>query len=180
MPRCAPAIRPADWVTLMRLAAVPPLVWFVAREAWWPAAVTVALAVATDWYDGRLARRGDPASYGALLDHGADACFVVAGLSALAAAGRVTPWLAPLVALAFAQYAFDSRAHRGEPLRGSAIGRANGIAYYVLLALTIAYEACSMSWPSASWTVTASGVLALTTLASMAERALHVARLRSD
>ena len=39
-----------------------------------------------------------------------------------------------LVAAAFVQYTLDSRALAGQRLRASALGRWNGIAYFVLLA----------------------------------------------
>jgi phosphatidylglycerophosphate synthase len=170
------ALRPADWITLVRLAAAPPLVLFVSRESWSLAAATVVLAIATDWYDGRLARRVGPASYGSLLDHGADACFVVAGLGALAAVGQVSPWLAPLVTLAFFQYVYDSCAHRGEPLRASVVGRINGIAYYALVAFAIGREVLSPHWPPVAWIWSASVALATTTAVSMVQRARWATR----
>jgi phosphatidylglycerophosphate synthase len=69
---------------------------------------------------------------GGALDHGSDFVFVSVGLLALAWRGAI-PWLLPpLVAIAFAQYVIDSLwIDRRPELRMSAIGRYNGIFYFV-------------------------------------------------
>ena len=131
---------PANLLTALRLAATAPMAWSVSREMWWPATLIFAAAVASDVFDGRVARaRGEASAAGGLFDHTTDATFVATSLGAMAAAGFV-PWLLPtLIAASFAQYLLDSRALRGAPLRGSTLGRFNGIAYFALLGtLTIA------------------------------------------
>lgn len=100
---------------------------------WLLQAIIVACAVATDIIDGRLARhRHQVSALGGLLDHGSDAIFVTATLSALALGGWVPVVLPVLVAAAFTQYVLDSDALQGRPLRASFLGRNNGIAYFVL------------------------------------------------
>ncbi len=101
-------------------------------SALWAAAL-FCIAILTDLIDGPLARRrGTVSKLGGALDHGSDFVFVSAGLLALAWRGAI-PWLLPpLVALAFAQYVIDSLwIDRRPELRMSAIGRYNGIFYFV-------------------------------------------------
>jgi len=62
------------------------------------AAVLFCVAAATDWVDGRLARRWDVTSrLGSLLDTTADKLLVSGVLIALIAAGRASPWLVALI-----------------------------------------------------------------------------------
>jgi CDP-diacylglycerol--glycerol-3-phosphate 3-phosphatidyltransferase len=131
------------------------------------------VAILTDMLDGRIARRGgDASSEGALFDHATDAWFVCLGLLALAIRGLVPIALPLLIALAFAQYTLDSRALAGQQLRASWLGRRNGIAYWVLLAIPIARDAGSLGWPSdALFSALATG-LALTTAISIGDRAM--------
>ncbi len=161
----------ADGLTLLRLMCAGPLALCVLNDLWAGAAIILGAAVASDWADGRLARRGPPSSYGGVFDHGADACFVVAGLGALAAQGWIVSWLPLLIALAFVQYVLDSSAHHGAPLRGNRLGRSNGIAYYVLVAGAVGREVLPLPWLSPTWIKVASAALCLTTLVSMTQRA---------
>jgi phosphatidylglycerophosphate synthase len=66
--------------------------------------------------------------------HAADCVFVTGGLAAAATRGAV-PWMLPfLVAAALAQHVIDSYwIHRNGALRGSRLGRWNGILYFVPL-----------------------------------------------
>ncbi|MDA7771309.1 CDP-alcohol phosphatidyltransferase family protein, partial [Pseudomonadales bacterium] len=99
---------------------------------------TVALAlflvaIATDLADGYLARTWNQTSaFGGLLDHTSDAVFIATTLAVLSVQQYVNWLLAPLVLISFAQYAIDSRVLEGHPLRGSQIGRYNGLAYFLL------------------------------------------------
>src|SRR6186997_1269563 len=66
----------ADQLTLARAAAVPVVlvlfVWDFPNHEYWATAV-FAVAMATDWFDGRLARRsGRTSALGSLLDPVAD------------------------------------------------------------------------------------------------------------
>ncbi|HMJ32896.1 MAG TPA: CDP-diacylglycerol--glycerol-3-phosphate 3-phosphatidyltransferase [Baekduia sp.] len=62
------------------------------------AAALFAVAAATDWFDGRLARRwGVTTSFGSFLDTTADKLLVSGGLVALLAVDRVSPWIAMII-----------------------------------------------------------------------------------
>jgi CDP-diacylglycerol---glycerol-3-phosphate 3-phosphatidyltransferase len=62
------------------------------------AAVLVVLAAATDWIDGRLARRwGVTSKLGSFLDTTADKLLVTGVLIALVAVERASPWIAALI-----------------------------------------------------------------------------------
>ena len=142
----------------------------IAAGSWPAAAGMFALAVASDLLDGPLARaRGTARPRGALLDHGADATFVAACLAAHAQHAGVSLLLPILILLAFAQYVWDSGAHRGGELRGNTIGRINGIAYYALSGALIAAQ----GWIPAALDVLGGVGLGLigTTAFSMSQRA---------
>lgn len=181
LPRMAPegttVVGRAGWrtranaLTSLRAVLAPPLVFAIVTHR--PALATgiFCLAVATDLADGPIARRyGETSPLGGLLDHGVDATFCVLGLAALAGIGLV-PWPLPLlVAIAFLQYTLDSRGHQGKPLVGSRLGRWNGIAYYVLVAVPIVRDTLGWSFPNplAVWML---GVaLTVSTVLSMLSR----------
>jgi CDP-diacylglycerol---glycerol-3-phosphate 3-phosphatidyltransferase len=74
----------ADQLTLARAAAVPVVVllfaWDYPNHDYWATGVFVA-AMATDWFDGRWARRtGSSSNLGKLLDPIADKLLVIAAL----------------------------------------------------------------------------------------------------
>jgi phosphatidylglycerophosphate synthase len=163
----------ANLLTLCRAGLVVPCVLAILDGRWTTALVLFALAVATDLVDGPLARRlGQASPLGGLFDHATDAAFVTAALGALAAAGHV-PWLLPvLVPLAFLQYLLDSNALAGRPLRGSWLGRWNGIGYFVLAGFVLAANALQFDQPGpAAWTAGA-WLLVASTLTSMTSRAI--------
>jgi phosphatidylglycerophosphate synthase len=168
-------VRIADALTLLRLLLAPVLVaCILAGEATWGALV-FALAVASDFADGWLARRRSEATArGGALDHGVDACFVAAGLAALAWRGALPAALPPLVAAAFLQYATDARAPGGG-LVASRLGRWNGIAYYVALAVPLVRDALGLGAPGPALVRGLGWLLVATTLISMASR-LRLAR----
>lgn len=167
----------ANGVSLFRLALTPVSVHAVLASRWQLAAAVFALAVASDFLDGFLARRrGTASALGGVLDHTADATFIAATLWAIAFAEAqvrvdLVPGILPLfVALAFAQYLLDSKALAGKPLRASWLGRCNGIAYFVIAGLVIARYAWNLDWLPAE-AVYWSGLLVLVlTLASMLDR----------
>ena len=138
-----------------------------------------ALAVATDLVDGPLARRrGETSAIGGFLDHATDALLVALGLGALASQAAVPALLPWLVLGSFTQYALDSRVLAGQPLRASALGRWNGIAYYALLGTALGRAALGAEWLPAAWILVAGWLLCATTCVSMADRAWAFLRLR--
>ena len=162
----------ANALTALRLAAVPLLVVAILSGSTAAACALFALAVATDLLDGRIARRfGEVTPLGGLLDHCADAAFVSAGLGALAWQGGVPAPLPLLVAAAFLQYVLDSRALAGRRLRASGLGRANGIAYFVLLGIPLVRDALGLAAPGDGLVRALGWALVATTVASIADRA---------
>lgn len=139
----------ANALTGIRLLAVPALVAAIhARDAHLAGAL-FALAVATDLADGWVARRyGEATPAGGLIDHGVDALFVTAGTAAWAWRGELPVWLPCAIAIAFTQYVLDSRP--GPRLRGSFLGRWNGIAYFVAVGIPTVRDALGLGWPPAA------------------------------
>ena len=161
----------ANAVTFSRVLAAPGLVAAIVCEARVAALALFALAVATDLADGRVARRlGEVSRLGGLLDHSADAFYCSVALGALAWAGVVPTPLPFLVAASFLQYAFDSRSISGRLLRASAIGRWNGILYFVLIGIPVVRDALGWSWPGSLLLSGLGWLLVASTLVSMADR----------
>ena len=160
----------ANVLTLLRLLLTPLLAAAMLRGEPRAAALAFALAVASDLADGPLARRlGEVSPLGALLDHAVDASFVAVGHAGLAAGGAVTPLLPALIALAFAQYALDSRS-RGAAPRASALGRWNGIGYYAALGVPLVRDALGLAWPGPGLVSALAWLLVASTLVSMLAR----------
>lgn len=163
----------ANLLTAIRLLSIAPMTWAIVQDQWLIAAVLFIAAVATDLLDGTVARRLNQTSpAGGLFDHTTDALFVSFSLGALAWIGLVNPWLPMLVALAFIQYMFDSKALAGAELRTSFLGRNNGIAYFVAVGIPVIREALGWTWPPDLWVSAFAWLLVATTLASMIDRAL--------
>ena len=122
----------ANVLTAVRLLLAVPLAYLLrsaSPSAAVVAAIAMVVAIATDLADGPLARRtGTATAFGGLFDHTTDCLFVVAGMLGGRALG-IPVVLPVLVAAAFLQYAVDSYwLHR--QLRGSRLGRYNGILYF--------------------------------------------------
>jgi len=91
----------ADQLTAARAASVPLVVvlfaWHFHGHAYWAAAV-FCVAMATDWFDGRLARRhGRTSPLGSLLDPIADKVLVLGTLVMLVGLGVVPAWMVALI-----------------------------------------------------------------------------------
>jgi cardiolipin synthase len=167
----------ANALTLLRLLLVVPFVLAVRAGAALEASLVFALAAASDFADGPLARqRGESTAQGAFLDHAVDAVFVAAGAAALASLGTLPVWLAPLIAIAFVQYALDSRLLLASGLRGSALGRWNGIAYYVIVAVPVVRDALGLRWPGPGLVRALGWALVVSTLLSISDRLRLLAR----
>ncbi len=126
----------ANALTAIRLLLVFPFALFMAkgdRNSAIFALVAWMVALATDFVDGPIARRrGTVTAFSGTFDHTSDFLFVTSGLFAGALRGAF-PWILPsLITAAFAQYVIDSYwIHRHAKLRGSKLGRYNGILYFV-------------------------------------------------
>jgi len=136
----------------------------------------IVLAIVTDLLDGAVARRlGTASAAGQRFDHATDCLFVASALGAAAYAGLLTPILPLLVVLAFGQYVLDSRLlYRDRALRGSLLGRWNGIGYFVPV-IVLALARLDVVAGAAGMLLVAAELLAwllvITTLLSMADRA---------
>ena len=176
----------AHLLTGIRLVLAAPLAVAFARPGFLNAglvAVLLAVAIATDLLDGAAARRQGRASAGGqLFDHATDCVFVAALLSGAAVAGRVPAVLPLLVVLAFVQYVADSWwLHREKRLRMSAIGRWNGIGYFVPLVILAAAPLEVISGQAAVLTPLAgitAWVLVASTVVSIVDRATAARRGR--
>ena len=167
----------ANALTAIRLVAAPAMFAAICAGEAWIATALFALAVATDFADGWIARRyGEESALGGLVDHAVDAVFVTSGCAALASLGVLPALLPALIAVAFVQYAVDSRAGIARSLRASWLGRWNGIAYYVLLGVPVVRDALGLGWPADPVIRGVGWALVLSTLLSMADRARALVR----
>ena len=91
------SLTPADQLTIARAASVPVVVvlyaWNFPDHNYWGTAV-FCIAMTTDFFDGRLARRqGRASSVGTLLDPIADKILVLAALVMLIEEGVAPAWM---------------------------------------------------------------------------------------
>ena len=170
----------ANLLTSLRLLLVLPVAAAFAQDELLPPPLLLALviaAIATDYFDGIVARRMNTASPGnQLYDHATDFAFVAAGLAGAAMAGDIIAALPLLVVLAFSQYVLDSYyLYRDRHLRLSALGRWNGILYFVplvLIAVSRLELVEGLDAVFAGVIVVTGYVLVLSTLASIIDRAV--------
>ena len=169
----------ANTLTAVRLVLVLPVAVALAHPtllAPGAVALMLAVAIASDYVDGPIARRtGTASARGMLFDHATDCLFVTGGLTGAALAGSITPILPALIPFAFGQYVVDSYVwSRRRHLRASFLGRWNGILYFVPIVL-LAIARLPVPPRFASFLDHAAGalgyVLAASTVASMIDRA---------
>ena len=172
-------IRWSNLITLSRLIAAPFFFCALLGESTGTAFVLFWLAVLSDVADGRLARaRGEATVFGGLLDHATDASFVALALSALAMRGIVPGVLPALVLLAFVQYVLDSKSLAGHVLRASALGRWNGILYFVPPGIVVTRAMLGLDVPSDELVHLLGVALSVSSGVSMADRAWALLRGR--
>ena len=173
----------ANALTAVRLILVLPFAFFMARGDHRSAALALvvwAVALLTDFLDGPMARRrGTVTSLSGLFDHTSDFLFVTSGLYAGALRGAF-PWILPvLITAAFAQYAIDSYwIHRQAKLRGSKLGRYNGILYFVPTCMEIVIR-LGLRFLQPLLTVLV-WLLVVSTVVSMGQRFLMFRRLAEE
>jgi phosphatidylglycerophosphate synthase len=165
----------ADALGVVRLVVAAALPGTLLRPTrWWLPILLFALAAASDWLDGPLARRGPgPTRHGAVLDNTADIAFVLAGTVTGALLGLVSPAVPLAIAVAFAAYVVASLAQstrRGAwRLARSRLGHAAGVLNYALTGLIVARTAL----PGRAWgslLALASLVVVAANLAAVLER----------
>jgi len=174
----------ANLLTAIRLLLVLPVVLAIADAdlvPHWLLLVMILVAIASDYFDGKVARaRNTASSRGMLFDHGTDFIFVTSALFALSFIGLATIFLPALIVVAFSQYVLDSYfLFKQKQLRMSYLGRWNGILYFVPLLL---YSASRLEWlaafePQIGLFINAiCYALLLSTVASIIDRALSPLR----
>jgi cardiolipin synthase len=116
-------------LSMARLAGVPVFVWLVLgpkADIW--AVVLLAVASATDWLDGKIARAWHQESrLGQVLDPTADRLYIGAMLITLAIRGIIPWWLVGVLVgreLVLGVALLWLRAHGWEPLQVSFVGKA--------------------------------------------------------
>lgn len=130
----------ANLLTAIRLLLVIPVAMAIANAslfASWLLLALIIIAIASDYFDGKVARALNTASArGMLFDHGTDFVFVTTSLYALSTIGLSSALLPLLIVIAFSQYVFDSYyLFKQKQLRVSFLGRWNGILYFVPIVL---------------------------------------------
>lgn len=176
----------ANLLTAIRLLLVLPVVLAIADADLFPRwllPVMILVAIASDYFDGKVARaRNTASSRGMLFDHGTDFIFVTSALFALSLSGLATIFLPSLIVVAFSQYVLDSYfLFKQKQLRMSYLGRWNGILYFVPLVLYSAsrLDLLAAFEPQIGALISAiCYALLLSTIASIVDRALSP--LRSD
>ena len=168
----------ANALTLLRLLLCLPLYLLIEQQHWLLCALCLSVAVLTDVFDGKVARKLQQSSpMGGFFDHATDALFVTLGSLALANHEIINSWLVWLIPMAFIQYSVDSRLLSGYALRSSALGRINGIAYFVLVCTAVGSLLLHWTWLQKlvglfAW------VLVASTLISMVDRLQAFLRLQ--
>ena len=82
----------------MRIIVSPVIMALLLSHDYTAAAIVFLVAAATDWFDGRLARRwGVTTKLGAFLDTTADKLLVSTALIGLVAVDRASPWVALVI-----------------------------------------------------------------------------------
>ena len=126
--------------TGLRIVACPVIMGLVLSHDYVPAAIVFLVAAATDWFDGRLARRwGVTTKLGSFLDTTADKLLVTGTLIALVAVDRASPWVA-LVMIGREMTVLGLRAAvaaSGQHLEASMLGKWKATLQFVALALAI-------------------------------------------
>ena len=160
----------ANSLSIFRLVVAPVLAWMILSNRWLAASLLLILAILSDIFDGRIARRkNQDSAFGGLLDHSCDAFLVAVLLFVLSKTHGITLLLPSLVLGFFLQYVLDSKALSGHKLRTSFLGRSNGIAYYVLASICIFTEALAINL-SGNLFIVFAWVLISSTIVSMSER----------
>src|SRR3984885_2411896 len=163
----------ANALTALRLLLVAPFAYFMTKGDVRFAVLALfawVVALITDFLDGHIAcRRGAVTALSGTFDHATDFLFVTSGLFAGAFRG-VFPWILPaLIVAAFSQYVIDSYwIHRQTKLRGTKLGRYNGMLYFVPTCMEIVIR-LGARWLQPLLTILI-WALVLSTLVSMGQR----------
>ena len=126
--------------TSLRILLTPVVMALVLSGSDTAAAIVFLAAAATDWFDGRLARRWEVTTrLGSFLDTTADKLLVTGVLVALVAVDRVSPWIA-MVIVGRELVLLGLRAAvaaEGRHLEASLLGKWKATVQFVAIALAI-------------------------------------------
>jgi phosphatidylglycerophosphate synthase len=170
----------ANFLTAIRLLLVIPVAMAIANESLftsWLLLALIVIAIASDYFDGKVARALKTASArGMLFDHGTDFIFVTTALFALSIIGLSSVLLPLLIVVAFSQYVLDSYfLFKQKQLRMSFLGRWNGIFYFVPIVLVAASRLPAFEQAQDNFNliiVYSNYTLTVSTLASIVDRAI--------
>ncbi|MFT7471317.1 MAG: phosphatidylglycerophosphate synthase [Kiritimatiellia bacterium] len=170
----------ANLLTAIRLLLVIPVAMAIADAslfASWLLLALIVIAIASDYFDGKVARAFKTASArGMLFDHGTDFIFVTTALFALSTIGLSSVLLPLLIVVAFSQYVLDSYfLFKQKQLRMSFLGRWNGIFYFVPIVLVAASRLPAFEQVQDNFNliiVYSNYALTVSTLASIVDRAI--------
>jgi CDP-diacylglycerol--glycerol-3-phosphate 3-phosphatidyltransferase len=126
--------------TSVRILLAPVVMWLVIEGSDTAAGIVFLIAAATDWVDGRLARRWEVTSpLGSFLDTTADKLLITAALIALVAVDRASPWLS--IAIIGREIALlglrAAVATSGAHLEASLLGKWKATVQFVAIALAM-------------------------------------------
>lgn len=174
-----------DQLTVARALSVPVVVvlyeWEFAHNEYWATAV-FAVAMATDWLDGRLARRwGRTSALGSLLDPIADKILVLAVLIVLLEDGVFPAWMvAAIVAREFLVSGLRLAAlERGVVLHARDLGKVKTWSQAVAAAVGGFAAAGAWDEEAAWWTLLVALVLTLLSGLDYARLAPQLFRTRA-
>lgn len=126
--------------TSSRIIATPVVMALVLNRSYTAAAILFIVVSATDWFDGRLARRwGVSSRLGSFLDTTADKLLITGALIALVAVERASPWIA-LIIIGREMIVLGLRAAvaaQGLHLEASMLGKWKATVQFVAIALAI-------------------------------------------
>ena len=170
----------ANFLTAIRLLLVIPVAMAIANESLftsWLLLALIVIAIASDYFDGKVARALKTASArGMLFDHGTDFIFVTIALFALSIIGLSSILLPLLIVVAFLQYVLDSYfLFKQKQLRMSFLGRWNGIFYFAPIVLVAASRLPAFEQVQDNFNliiVYSNYALTVSTLASIVDRAI--------
>ena len=170
----------ANLLTAIRLLLVIPVAMAIANPALfssWLLLALIVIAIASDYFDGKVARALNTASpRGMLFDHGTDFIFVTTALFALSSIGLSSILLPLLIVVAFSQYVLDSYyLFKQKQLRMSFLGRWNGILYFLPIVLVATSRLSAFEHSQQGFNLAIvyfNYALAVSTLASIVDRAI--------
>jgi len=179
--------RAADLCTGVRVLLAPILAWLLLlprAEAGCAPLLVYAVAAATDYVDGTLARAvGTASRAGRVFDHGADALLLFPAFWARATRGRI-PFVLPIAAVtAFALYLVDGWRRGGGlaaiDLTGSRSGAIGGVLNYAIAAAAAAAVFLDAPPVDAAVYNAAFAIAAVNTMAALERLALLLASARA-